>query len=78
MNSEPAMEEIWDIYDENRNRTGKTVIREKAWGFEKYHLIVHVGIFDQDGRMLIQKRQKTKAAWPDLWEVSAGGSAGRP
>ena len=67
--------EIWDVYDEKRNLTGRTIIREKSWGNEKYHLIVHVGIFDRDGRMLIQKRQSTKAAWPDLWDVSSGGSA---
>ena len=67
--------EIWDIYDEDRNRTGKTVVREKSWGFEKYHLIVHVGIFDRRGRMLIQKRHIGKAAWAGLWDISSGGSA---
>ena len=67
--------EIWDVYDVNRVRTGKTIVREKSWGFEKYHLIVHVAIFDQYDRMLIQKRQHRKAAWPDLWEISSGGSA---
>ena len=68
-------DEIWDVYDVNRRRTGKTVIREQSWGFEKYHLIVHVCVFHPDGRMLIQKRAHEKKAWPDLWEVSAGGSA---
>ncbi len=76
MNREQEMaEEIWDVYDVNRQRTGKTVVREKSWGFEKYHLIIHVCIFHPDGRMLIQKRAHRKAAWPDLWDVSAGGSA---
>lgn len=68
-------EEIWDVYDADRRRTGKTVVREKTWGFEKYHLIIHVCIFHPDGRMLIQKRAHGKAAWPDLWDVSTGGSA---
>ena len=68
-------EEIWDVYDVNRRHTGKTVVREKSWGFEKYHLIVHVCVFHPDGRMLIQKRAHEKKAWPDLWEISAGGSA---
>ena len=68
--------EIWDVYDENRNLTGRTVTREKkGWGNEKYHLIVHVGVFDREGRMLIQKRCAAKKAWPNLWEVSSGGSA---
>ena len=68
-------EEIWDVYDVNRQRTGKTIVRQKAWGFEKYHLIIHVCIFHPDGRMLIQKRAHRKAAWADLWDISAGGSA---
>ena len=67
--------ELWDIYDENRNRTGKTVVRGESWGNEKYHLIIHVAIFDGKGRMLIQKRAKDKGAWADLWDISCGGSA---
>lgn len=69
------MAEVWDVYDVNRQRTGRTIVREKNWGNEKYHLIVHVGIFDSRGRMLIQKRCHEKRAWADLWDVSAGGSA---
>ncbi len=67
--------ELWDIYDENRNRTGKIIERGKNWGNEKYHLIIHVAIFDSRGRMLIQKRAKEKKAWADLWDISCGGSA---
>ena len=68
-------DEVWDVYDVNRQRTGKTVVRQQAWGFEKYHLIVHVCVFHPDGRMLIQKRCHEKNAWPGLWDISAGGSA---
>ena len=67
--------ELWDIYDENRNRTGKIIERGKNWGNEKYHLIIHVAIFDSKSRMLIQKRATQKSAWPDLWDISCGGSA---
>ena len=51
------------------------MVREASWGFEKYHLIVHVCIFNTAGQMLIQKRAHRKRAWPDLWDISAGGSA---
>ena len=67
--------ELWDIYDENRNRTGQVIERAGHWGNEKYHLIIHVAIFDSQGRMLIQKRAKEKRAWADLWDISCGGSA---
>jgi len=67
--------ELWDVYDVNRQRTGKIISRPAAWGQEAYHLIVHVCVFNSAGQMLIQKRCHAKRAWPDLWDVSAGGSA---
>ena len=69
------MSEQWDIYDVNRQRTGRIIERPAAWGQETYHLIIHVAIFDPEHRMLIQRRAPRKHAWPDLWDVSAGGSA---
>lgn len=34
------MTEIWDIYDENRNKTGKTILRsEHPRSENEYHLI---------------------------------------
>lgn len=39
------MEEIWDIYDENRNLTGKTIKRAEYINKIKeneYHLVVHI------------------------------------
>ena len=41
------MEEIWDIYDENRNLTGKTIKRAEYINKIKeneYHLVVHIWI----------------------------------
>lgn len=69
------MPELWDVYDVNRQRTGKIIDRPSAWGQEAYHLIIHVAIFDSQSRMLIQRRSPKKKAWADLWDVSAGGSA---
>ena len=67
--------ELWDIYDENRVRTGKTIVRGQTWGNEKYHLVIHVAIFNHEGKMLIQRRLKEKKPWPDMWDVSCAGSA---
>lgn len=69
------MSELWDVYDVNRQRTGKIIERPSAWGQEAYHLIIHVAIFDGSRRMLIQHRCHEKHAWADLWDISAGGSA---
>ncbi len=39
------MDELWDVYDENRNLTGKTISRKKFLsGNGEYHLVVHIWI----------------------------------
>ncbi len=40
-----------------------------------YRLVVHVCIFDAQGRMLIQQRQPFKRGWSNLWDITVGGSA---
>lgn len=41
----------------------------------RYHMVVHVVIFNTKGEMLIQQRQPFKAGWPNQWDVTVGGSA---
>ena len=68
------MTEIWDIYDENRNKTGKTILRsEHPRGENEYHLAVHIRIHNDEGQWLISKRTPNKH-FPLLWECT-GGSA---
>lgn len=69
------MVEIWDIYDENRIKTGETMARGKPAPEGAYHLVVHVCLFNSRGEMLIQQRQPFKSGWPDMWDVTVGGSA---
>lgn len=66
--------ELWDVYDVNRNKTGKIMERGPV-PEDVYHLVVHVCIFNSKGEMLIQQRQSYKEGWPDLWDISVGGSA---
>ena len=40
-----------------------------------YHLVVHVCIFNAKNQMLIQQRQSFKEGWPNMWDVTVGGSA---
>ncbi|CEG26406.1 NUDIX hydrolase [Bacillus sp. B-jedd] len=67
--------EIWDVYDRDRIRTGKTMVRGSDFEADAYHMVVHVCIFHSDGRMLIQQRQPFKEGWPNLWDITVGGSA---
>ena len=67
-------DELWDIYDENKALTGRTMKRND-WNMKlgDYHLTVLGVIRHTDGRYLITKRVMTKSWAPGWWEVSGGG-----
>lgn len=67
--------ELWDVYDMDRMRTGHVMTRGDKNDEGYLHLVVHVCIFNAEGRMLIQKRQASKTGWPGRWDVTVGGSA---
>ena len=66
--------ELWDIYDENKRLTGRTMQRND-WNMKpgEYHLTVLGVIRHTNGRYLITKRVMTKSWAPGCWEVSGGG-----
>lgn len=66
--------ELWDIYDENKRLTGRTMQRND-WNMKprEYHLTVLGVIRHTNGRYLITKRVMTKSWAPGWWEVSGGG-----
>ena len=66
--------EFWDIYDENKQPTGRKMKRND-WCLKEgeYHLTVLGVIARPDGTFLITKRVMTKAWAPGWWEVSGGG-----
>ncbi len=70
-----SMAELWDVYDIDRIKTGKTVERGEKMSAGSYHIVVHVCIFNEKGEMLIQRRKADKKEWPGYWDVSVGGSA---
>ncbi len=65
--------ELWDIYDSNKQRTGRTMKRND-WCLKdgEYHLTVLGVVARPDGRFLITKRVMSKAWAPGWWEVSGG------
>ena len=67
--------EYWDIYDSDKNVTGRTMKRND-WILKdgEYHLTVLGVIRRTDGRFLITKRVMTKAWAPGWWEVSGGAA----
>ncbi len=66
--------ELWDIYDINRNKTGKTIMRGCTLGQGEYHIAVQVCVFNSKGQMLIQQRTPFKDDWANMWDITAAGS----
>jgi isopentenyldiphosphate isomerase len=67
--------ERWDEYTVDRVRTGRLLHRGQPLLENQLHLVVHACVFNQDGEMLIQQRHSQKDGWPNLWDITAGGSA---
>ncbi|MEK0292313.1 NUDIX domain-containing protein [Caldifermentibacillus hisashii] len=63
--------ELWDVYDINRKKTGKTHLRSVPLPEGSYHLVVHAIIENERGEVLISKRHPTKP-YGNLWECNGG------
>lgn len=73
LNLQTNADELWDVYDENRNLTGKLHRRGDFMEDGEYHLSVHVWLLNHKGEFLLTKRSPNKG-YPNMWE-STGGSA---
>lgn len=66
------MSEKWDIYDKNRNKTGRTATRDVDYLQEgEYHIIVNAVIMNSKNEILLSKRALHKTH-PLKWEISGG------
>lgn len=67
--------ELWDIYDKNKQRTGRTMKRNDFHLKDgEYHLTVLGVVRRNDGKFLITKRVMTKRWAAGCWEVSGGAA----
>ena len=67
--------EIWDVLDENGNKTGRYAERGRKMATGDYHLVVHVWKHNGKGEWLIDKRAPERGTSIDgKWETT-GGSA---
>ena len=73
LNDRLSTDEYWDVYDVNRNLTGRTIRRGEKLQQGEYHLVVHVWLQNSNGEFLISQRAPTKG-YPLFWECT-GGSA---
>ena len=67
--------ELWDIYDKNKQKTGRTM-KKNDWCLkdDEYHLTVLGVVMRPDGKFLITQRVMTKAWAAGWWEVSGGAA----
>lgn len=63
--------EIWDLYDENKKKIGKTHVRGVPLPEGCYHLVVHIWIQNDKGEILLSKRHPQKS-WGNYWECTGG------
>ena len=66
-----GMEEIWDVYDGNGVKTGRTMERGVPVDGD-YMLCVHVYLCSPEGLFLMQKRSESKQSHPGEWDVTGG------
>ena len=65
--------ELNDIYDKDRNLTGRTHRRGTPWGKGEYGLVVCVWVYDGKGRVLMTRRAPEKS-FAGTWENSGGAA----
>lgn len=53
--------ELWDVYNSDKTKSGKTMVRGEKAEKGAYRLVVHACIFNSKGEMLIQQRQPFKS-----------------
>lgn len=68
-------DEWWDLYTKDREKNGQLHRRGQPVPQGSYRLAVHVCIFNSKNQLLIQQRQPFKKGWPNMWDISVGGSA---
>ena len=66
--------EIWDAYNEDREKIGRYLVRGERIPSGLYHLCVNVLVRHEDGDVLFMKRSSQKELYPNYFEFGAGGS----
>lgn len=71
--AEKREQEVWDVYDAQGMRTGKTIVRGEPLEEGCYHAVVEIFVRHADGTYLFTQRDGRKVGCPGLWECGAGG-----
>ncbi len=66
-------EEIFPVVTPDGTVIGKATRGECHSGSKLLHPVVHVHVFDKEGRLYLQKRPSWKDIQPGKWDTSVGG-----
>ena len=69
----PPEVELWDVYDENRNLTGRLHPRGVPLPEGDFHLVVQVWMRNSRGEYLLTRRTPNKS-YPGMWETTGGAA----
>lgn len=75
MNSD-NQNEMLPLVDADGNVTGSATRGECHGGSRLLHPVVHLHVFDRDGRLYLQKRPMWKDIQPGRWDTAVGGHVG--
>lgn len=64
--------EYWDIYDKDRNFTGKKKGKYEKWNEGEYHLAVEGWIINSKKQILVQQRSDKCEILPGVWALTTG------
>lgn len=64
--------ELLDLYDENAQKLGKTIIRGTPIAQGEFSLAVHIYIYNHSNDFLLQKRSDNKPSLPGIWSITCG------
>ncbi len=69
-------DEIFDVVDENNRVIGAATRSACHSDPSLMHRVAHVLVFDNSGRLILQKRSPNKDIQPGKWDTSVGGHLG--
>lgn len=66
-------EEIFPLVNEKGNVIGQATRSQCHSGSKLLHPVIHLHVFNKEGKLFMQKRSATKDIQPNKWDSSVGG-----
>ncbi|MEI0517386.1 NUDIX domain-containing protein [Brachyspira murdochii] len=66
------MTEIWDVYNRNKQKTGRIHQRGLPLRKNEYHIVIHAWVVNSNDEVIMTKRHKSKKICPNKWECTEG------